>query len=66
LEQRPHGNGAAERDAVICDLDNKTIDLRHQTERRKRPEIAYEEETKSGAWKQISPLCGVEQGRSSL
>jgi hypothetical protein len=46
LEQRPHGNGAAERDAVTGDSDSETIDLRHRTEGGKMPEIAYEEEKK--------------------
>ena len=39
LDQRPYRNGAAERDAVIGDSDSKTIDLRRQTERRKKPEV---------------------------
>ena len=48
LEQRPHCNGAAKRDAVTLDSDSKTIDLRRRTERRKMPEIAYEEKRNRG------------------
>jgi len=41
---------------VGCDSDSKTIDLRHQTEGRKRPEVMQREKSKSGIEGEIPPL----------
>jgi hypothetical protein len=45
-----------------CDSDSKTTDLRHQTEEPKRPEIAWEDKSKSGIEREISPLSEVKEG----
>jgi hypothetical protein len=47
---------------LSCDSERKTIDLGHQTEDRKRPEITQGEKSKSGIEREIPPLSEVNEG----
>jgi hypothetical protein len=46
---------------VFCDSDSKTIDLRHQTEERKRPEMTQGEKNEWGIEREIPPLSEVNE-----